>query len=342
MRQKNYLFYVSHNYAYEILRPLQEVIRRRGDRVAWFLAGQEIDDRCVKDEYCIPTVDDVIDFNPIACFVPGNHVPPFIPGLKVQVFHGLEWKKKGHFGIRGCFDLYCTHGPITTNRFQSLKQEHGHFDVAETGWPKIDALYHAKAESFSVEDKPIVLYAPTFSPKLTSAACLIDEIARISAISDFYWVVKFHPKMEQRWIDKYKSLQSEYLTVVDMENVGGLLRAAQVLLSDTSSIIGEFAILGKPAITFRNSLPDEYVIDIDNPDLLQLTLENCLVKQPTAADPLITRYVGQLHPTFDGKSSERVLSATDDLIARGTSHLRAKPRNHIRNLKMRRMLRYWR
>ncbi len=42
-------------------------------------------------------------------------MPGFIPGLKVQVFHGLNEDKRGiDYRERGLFDLYCTEGPIRT------------------------------------------------------------------------------------------------------------------------------------------------------------------------------------------------------------------------------------
>ena len=179
-KQKNYLFYIEHDYSYEILRPLQKEIQKQGDHVCWFLVGKQINNHLSKAEHELKTVEEVIEYDPQACFVPGNTIPNFIPGLKVQVFHSLEWKKKTTFRIRDCFDLYCTHGPSTTNTFNILKQKHQHFDVIETGWPKTDALFEAIPVNFPEARGPIILYAPTFSPKLTSAAELYDSIKKLS------------------------------------------------------------------------------------------------------------------------------------------------------------------
>ncbi len=96
------------SYSFDILRPIQAEILRRGHQVAWFIAGSEVTEKQLKpDEIRLKTVAEVKAFNPIAVFVPGNIVPDFFPGAKVQVFHGLEYKKQGHFDIRGFFDLYC-------------------------------------------------------------------------------------------------------------------------------------------------------------------------------------------------------------------------------------------
>lgn len=121
-----YLFYIAHNYSFEILRPLQQVILAQGDEVKWLAVGKEVTLSYFQDnESVLASIDEARSYNPAASFAPGNEIPNFIPGLKVQVFHGLEWKKKGHFVIRDFFDLYCTHGPATTSRFNLLAKQHG-------------------------------------------------------------------------------------------------------------------------------------------------------------------------------------------------------------------------
>lgn len=104
-----FLLYLSQNYSFEILRPLAREMLVHHHEVKWFVEGNEVNKSLFLDEeVLLSSIDEVIAFNPHATFLPGNLVPSFVPGLKVQLFHGFEWKKKGHFRIRGCFDLSYT------------------------------------------------------------------------------------------------------------------------------------------------------------------------------------------------------------------------------------------
>src|SRR5690606_37172637 len=129
-----FLMYGSERYALAILRPVQEAIRARGGQTAWFFDGPGAAD-LVKGERLLD-VAGVRDWNPQAVLTPGNHLPHFFPGVKVEVFHGFDAGKPRHIYIRGFFDLYCTTGPRDTAGFQALADRLGHFSVAETGWPK--------------------------------------------------------------------------------------------------------------------------------------------------------------------------------------------------------------
>ena len=113
---KRYLLFASLSYSYPILRPLQEEIRRRGDDVAWFLEDS-CPDLLKADEKRLNTIDEVMQYNPIAIFAPGNYIYDFFPGIKVQVFHGYPINKRNdkvddHFKLRGWFDIYCRSLPL--------------------------------------------------------------------------------------------------------------------------------------------------------------------------------------------------------------------------------------
>ena len=81
--KKHYLFFVSVAYSYPILRPLQDEIRRRGDDVAWFIEP-DCPVLLAQDERWLQSVQEVMDYQPIAVFAPGNYIYDFFPGVKVS------------------------------------------------------------------------------------------------------------------------------------------------------------------------------------------------------------------------------------------------------------------
>lgn len=341
MTTKKYLFYISQNYAFEILRPLQSAMLNAGAQVVWFVSGNEVTlSNFNNDEIVLNSIAEAVSFNSDACFIPGNVIPSFIPGLKVQVFHGLEWKKKGHFVIRECFDLYCTHGNATTKRFNELADEHNFFDVKETGWPKLDQLFSTPPITLFKDEKPIILYAPTFSPSLTSAPILFEKIKLLTQKSDYNWLVKFHPKMDVHWINAYKNLSSDNFNIIESANINELLQSADIMISDTSSVIGEFSLLAKPVVSFNNSEPGDYLININQVDDLPKAIKQALSPSTELLDA-INNYAQELHPYKDGQSSTRIINAVEQILKNGKKANKPLPLNLFRNIKQRLKLKYW-
>ena len=345
MTAKRYLFYIAHNYSFEILRPLQRVILAQGDEVKWLAIGQEVNlSYFQSNESVLNSIDNARAYNPDASFAPGNEIPNFIPGLKVQVFHGLEWKKKGHFVIRDFFDLYCTHGPATTSRFNVLAKKHGFFDVVETAWPKLDYLFTSPSmaikDDLHGQDKKIILYAPTFSPTLTSAPALFDEIKRLSEQKNYHWLIKFHPKMATQWLEQYKTLVKDNVQIIETSSINELLQTADIMVSDTSSVIGEFSLLNKVTVSLNNKEPGDYLVNIETADQLEPAIEQAL-KPSKKLKTAIKAYADDLHPYHDGQAAQRILSATENILLNGKQAKKSKPLNIFRNLKQRKKLKYW-
>ncbi len=348
MKIKKYLFFISQNYSFAILRPLQKAIQMRGGEVRWFLYGSEVNhDFLHSDEVNIESVSKIKAYAPIAVFVPGNTVPKFIPGLKVAVFHGFNSGKlnrrgfEDHFNIRGCFDLYCTQGPNTTEKFQTLAEQYGHFSVVETGWPTLDPLFSPSTRILtSSNEKLTILMCSTFSRNLTCAPILLETIKRLSLSGKWQWKIQFHPKMAPEIVSKYKGIQSEHLTFVETDNVIPLLQEADVMLCDTSSVLIMFLLQGKPVVTYNNISPSEYLIDIDAPEKLESALDEAL-SRPEYLMNNIRAYINETHPKQDGISSERIIDAVDDMLAGKLTNKKSKPVNLIRELKLRKSLNYW-
>jgi CDP-glycerol glycerophosphotransferase (TagB/SpsB family) len=347
---KRYLLYIAQSYSYAILRPLQSAIRARGDEVCWFFEGDEVNPSFLKlTEKRLSTVTEVQAWQPDAVLVPGNVVPNFIPGVKVGVFHGFNAGKmnhKGredHFEIRDCFDLYCTQGPATTLPFIRLAEKFGTFRVAETGWPTLDPMFKGDLpQPYAVEgdDRPVILFCSTFSRSLSCAPVVYEQIKAMSTQGNWRWLVQFHPKMNQDIVEKYKALENDNLTFVETDNVLPLLKAADVMLCDTSSILIMFLLQGKPVVTFNNKTKRSHLVNVDRIEDIQPALERVLAK-PAELMTKIEQYCDDIHPYRDGLSSERVLTAVDELIAQGADDLKPKPANLLRHFKMRKKLGYW-
>ena len=329
---RRHLFFVEVAYSFEILRPLQDAARRRGDEVAWFLHGQA-PGQLLGDEKRLCTVREVKAWNPDVVFAPGNNVPLSFPGLKVHTFHGMALKK-GHFRIRGMFDLFCTFGPMNTVRFQQLSAQHGWFHVCETGWPKMDPLFAADAGDTARGQT--VLYAPTFSPSLTSAPALAAEIARVvAARPEWRWIVKFHPKMDARFAAPIRAISAPNFEVVETVPMLPLLRQAAVMLTDTSSAAVEFMLAGKPVLAFRTRAPGPQFVNLARADELEPALAAAL----DGSDPsrgAREAFARQMHPWCDGRSSDRVLDAAEDMLTGGHRPSKRKPLSLLRRFK------YWR
>lgn len=344
---RRYLLYASLSYAYAILRPLQEEIRRRGDEAAWFL-----EDSCADllrpDEQRLHTIHDAIRWNPVAVFAPGNHIPDFLPGVKVEVFHGYPMKKRiekidDHFTIRGWFDIYCTQGPSSTPYFRMLEQRHGFFKVYETGWPKADSFFQNRATENHDTERPVILYSPTFTKGISSAWDLLPTIKTLASTRPWDWIITFHPKLDDpQLISDYQRMADEMPNVEFARLNKGLETFLQsdVMLCDSSSITVEYMMLRKPVVTFRNTHPGPHLLDVrDTADIGQ-AIETALTRPPELMKE-IDRYTAHHEAHRDGRNSSRVIDAVDDFIANHAGRMRRKPLNLIRRLKLRLKLHYY-
>ena len=341
-----YLFYISQNYSFSILRPIQQVLLKRGDQVHWFFEGPDVNSEYLNaNEKLLKSIEQIKVHNPAVVLATANSIPTFIPGLKVAVFHGFDAGKikrngqKSHFKIRGCFDLYCTQGPNTTKPFQQSQQKLGYFNVIETGWSALDSLF-INSQKHSNSKKPVILLCSTFSKRLSCAKHLYKEVSKLSKTGRWQWIIQFHPKMDQQVIDLYKAIQSEHLEYVETDNVIPLLQQADVMVCDTSSVISMFLIQCKPVVTYKNVNPGAYLLDINDPELLEPTIIKAL-SQPVDLMSQIHHMIKETHPYYDGKSSTRVVEAIDEVLHGKHPLKKTRPLNFLKNLKYRKRLNYW-
>lgn len=320
------VLFCENKYAVDILYPIYQEAMKEGDnQMLWYVHLPKIPEFPLKEQVDYThSMQAVYDFSPEAIYVPGNIVPYYLPGVKIQVFHGYAAEKKDHWVIRRYFDLYLTQGPFFTQKFTELSHKYGDFEVKETGWPKQDWIkkhwhdFDQEREKLLKEHgrKQIVLYAPTFSPSLTSLPALKDALVHLVKEKDIVLLLKFHPLTSQEWIDAYKQLaeQEEHIVWIDDFNVTKYQLMADVMISDTSSTVYEFLLLGRPVVTYRTIAKDIYWTNITEVDQLSEAFE---AAQHNEEDIARRRWVVEHYdPYLDGKVCRRMLEAAADYICR--------------------------
>lgn len=337
---KHYLLFASHNYAYSILRPIERAIRARGDEAAWWLE-YTCPNHLEANEQRLYTLREVKEFAPVAVIAPGNWVYPFFPGIKVEVFHGYPMRKRieavdDHFTIRGWWDIYCTQGESSTPTFMELARKHRYFCIYETGWPKVDTFFDGQENKTPAAHRPYILYAPTFSRGITSVEVMAPVIEKLSQEKDWEWLITFHPKIEDpAIIQRYEELAKRCKNVTFRRYNDGLndLKDTDLLLCDSSSLIVEYLMLGKPAVTYRNTHPGPFIVDVQEPDEIGPAIEKAL-EHPSELLAAMEQYTHYHEAHRDGHNSDRVLAAIDDFESHHLGTMPRKPFRLIRFIKV--------
>ena len=316
------ILFCMNPYSFGILEPVMQVLKEKKYEYIWFVRTTILEKFPYQDQRCTSKIEDLVRFNSDAIFVPGNEVPHYLRGVKTQVFHGLAGEKKSHFRIRSYFDLYLTQGPYFTRWFSKAASKHKDFSVVETGWSKLDVygneLHKYDSDKLTLlkkfKAKKIILYAPTFSPSLTSAPYLLTQIEELAKSKEYLIVIKFHDLMAENLIYSYKKLSMSFENVLFIEerNIIKYLLIADLMISDTSSVVYEFLLLDKPVITFKNN---SHAINWDNQlsfsGLVKRVAKN-LLEDPFKQQRL--KILKEYHPYTDGNSAKRMVEAVEKYI----------------------------
>lgn len=146
-------------------------------------------------------------------------------------------------------------GQHRLSRLQSL-YPNGNF--VDTGFAKLDPIVNGEQFEIDLQSlgldpaKKTILYAPTFYP--SSIECFDKSFA--NQFSDFNIIVKPHfftltkrkYQKQRLLLEHWSKSNNIYLASVDDFNLVPFMALADVLISDASSAIFEFAALNKPVV----------------------------------------------------------------------------------------------
>lgn len=316
-----FILFCNLPYSFSILKPLEDEIKKLNHEYIWYIPKNLTEQFPFKQSNYTSNIDELIKFQSDIIYVPGNDVPHFLRGLKVQIFHGLAGEKKGHFRIRDYFDLYLTQGPYFTNRFKELSNKHKNFDVIETGWCKLDNLYNISDSTLKEKEtlltqykvNNIVLYAPTFSPSLTSGEKLVNTIDKLSKNEDILVIIKFHDKMDKQLKELYEKIDNKNLIISNEKDITKLLQISDLMISDTSSVVYEFILLNKPVITLNSHSENINWEDITDENLVYDKTIEVLYKNDNYSKKRVDT-IQNYHPYNDGSSASRMITEAIDYV----------------------------
>ncbi len=333
-----FLFYISKKYSIPIVAPLVEYILTTPHQCGFFLSDKVA--RVLPDSWHgihrFTTLDAAIQFHPDFVLAPGNFVDYRLPGKKIQLFHGLGVEKSSHYKIRHFFDCYCTSGPYVTRKFAALQKKYGYFVLLETGWPKVDYILHYPQKDLRRKlkipaGKKVILYAPTFSKKLESATDLMDIIPSI-AKEDEYWCVKFHELMDKATIRTFLQKGTNIHLIEDFD-ITPWLHVADVMLSDTSSVIYEMLLLDKPVVTYRTRSREDKGINITQPEQLRAALDTSL-QNPAEFAAKRREHIAQINPDLSGEISKKLIRRLVEMAETNAFPTNSKPLNLFRKMQI--------
>ena len=320
------VLFCENKYAVDIVHPIQdEADRQSGHDVLWYIHQKNIPDFPLKDSVrWTHDIREVYRFHPDAVFAPGNIVPYYLSGVKCSIFHGYAAEKRDQFHIRNYFDIYMTQGPYFTQEFLKLQADYNDFEVVETGWTRQDwtARHHHDFDRERTDllhtygCERIVLYAPTFSPRLSSLPKIKDQLARLVNQRGVLLLIKLHPLTQASWVEEYQQLAHDHANII-FENdfaVTKYMLMADLMISDTSSTIYEMLLLDKPVITLDTVSQDPFWKNITDSSQLLNAYDEAFDDQQmhSRRQWIIQNY----DPYTDGQCARRMLDAAADYISR--------------------------
>jgi len=202
-----------------------------------------------------------------------------------------------------------------------------------TGYPQLDPLFRRDPPpSLPLDpDQPTVVFAPTWNPGLSAAPVLGDRLAELirGDGSPLNIIIKPHPHLPVRrgkWMGWWRRLARRDSRVHLVEDaavdITPYLLAADVLVSDASSVIFLFLALDRPIVAVTHPLHRfdpaydrddlnwrwrDMAAEVTDPRRQLAAAVRTALAQPDERGEIRRRYAEELFgPRRDGRNAERV------------------------------------
>ncbi|MFG0317393.1 MAG: CDP-glycerol glycerophosphotransferase family protein [Planctomycetota bacterium JB042] len=182
---------------------------------------------------------------------------------RVHVFHGVSFRNHAVHPNALRYDLALLAGPYMRRQFQRM----GLIDAGNVhrfpvvGMPKLDDLVNGRYRREEVlagleldPARQTILYAPTWSSKVSSLEAYGERLVAALVATGRNVLVKLHDnsldprKASRDWSATLGALAADNLRLVAAPDIVPFLAAADLLVSDASSVANEFTLLDRPIL----------------------------------------------------------------------------------------------
>jgi len=344
------LFYFFKNVHIPILIPIYKKLKERYPNIQiafgymryapQIRAGFTSDELNVLESFGEKIYDVPQNFDPDLCFI-ADSVYPLVEGCGkiIHVGHGVLSKGQYYTNTETArrekqADLVCVPGSYHEQIMKQIIST----PVADAGMAKLDSLFDNSINKQTVlkqfglpTNYRYILYAPTFNDELSAIPFVMDRINEVIPDDNTAMIIKLHGSAKQEYKIMYKNLVQKDKRVIfaDEHDITPFLALCDLMISDVSSAMMEFAALDKPLVLFNNPGWESY--QNHNPDDIEFkwrdigiqvkNLEEMkeAVKQSLAnPDEFSDKrkfYTDQLFANkHDGKAADRIITSAMELL----------------------------
>jgi CDP-glycerol glycerophosphotransferase (TagB/SpsB family) len=337
-------FYVAYPYYFPHFLPISKVFTAKGHEVTYILSTKQNSENMqfitkennlkyfFREEILFDNLADVIFFaNPYEKAKELN-------ALTIFLEHGIGAKSTSFFSSIEYFDIYIAEGIQKYNRVKKLYPKHEK-KLALVGFSKFDEIVNFREEEkdklfakYGLDKKrKTILYAPTFFP--SSIEKMAEDFP--NEFKEYNILVKPHyltyeRKKYRNHLKRFKEWeQYPNCTILPLSeyNLVPFLAISDVMISDESSAMFEFASLNKPVISNQyfklrwsyylmpwklskridqSKAKYRTILDVSNSynETIEYTKE--ALRNPSKLESKRLEFAKDICGTIDGKVSERI------------------------------------
>jgi len=198
------------------------------------------------------------DFDVLVCSHLSDAIVPRTARRSVQIFHGVSFKNLAVREKALNFDVLCLPGRYHAEAYRTaglIRADGPRYLL--TGFAKDDPLVDGSLDRDALlrrleldPSRPTLLFAPTGEKHNALETMGVDVISALAANPDWNLLIKphDHPKHQIDWFETLAPLESDRVRLVRELDVVPYLHAADLLLSDASSVAVEYTLLDRPIV----------------------------------------------------------------------------------------------